>query len=85
MFGRGGGLDLNEMGVDAVVVCGCTTTGCLLAAVDGCGVSLRRVVVCDHYVLVDEVGMFDVDVKHREGVGETQAVSKVIEVGCEHI
>lgn len=78
--------DLTAMGIDTVVVCGCTTSGCVRATVvDACGLGYHTIVVReavgDRHPLVHEVSLFDMDAKYGDVVDEADAVSHMTRVG----
>jgi maleamate amidohydrolase len=74
--------NLGRLGVDTVVVCGLTTSGCVRAtAVDACGLGFRTIVVRDavgdRHRLVHEVSLFDIDAKYGDVVTEDEAVTAI--------
>lgn len=78
--------ELTEMGVDTLVVCGCTTSGCVRASVvDACGLGYHTIVVRDAVgdrdPLVHEVSLFDIDTKYGDVVGEAEAVARMVGTG----
>lgn len=75
---------LTAMGVDTVVVAGCTTSGCIRATVvDGCSHGYRVVVpesaVGDRAVDPHEANLFDINAKY----GDVRPVGEVTEYLCE--
>jgi maleamate amidohydrolase len=73
-------ISLRDAGVDTVVVCGLTTSGCVRAtAVDACGLGFRTIVVReavgDRHPLVHEVSLFDLDAKYADVVAESDAIA----------
>jgi len=76
--------DLTKLGIDTVVLCGCTTSGCVRAsAVDSCGLGFKTLVVReavgDRHPLVHEVGLFDLDGKYADVIDEKTAVAAMFE------
>lgn len=76
-------LELAEMGIDTLVVCGCTTSGCVRASVvDACGLGYHTIVVRqavgDRNPLVHEVSLFEIDAKYGDVVDETKALSSMV-------
>lgn len=72
--------DLQRLGIDTVVMCGCTTSGCVRAsAVDACGFGFKTLVVRDavgdRHRLVHEVSLFDLDAKYADVIDEAAAVA----------
>jgi maleamate amidohydrolase len=83
-FGTGLADHLTGLGTDTVVVCGCTTSGCVRAsAVDSCGLGFKTLVVReavgDRHPLVHEVSLFDLDAKYADVIDEKTAVSAMLE------
>lgn len=75
---------LTDVGVDAAVFCGCTTSGCVRATtVDarslGYYVILVRDAVGDRHRLVHKVSLFDIDAKYGDVVDEASAIAVI---GC---
>lgn len=71
---------LSAMGVDTVIVCGTTTSGCVRATVvDACALGYHALVVRDavgdRHPLVHEVSLFDMDAKYGDVIGEEDAVA----------
>jgi maleamate amidohydrolase len=78
--------DLHAAGIDTVLVCGATTSGCVRAsAVDSCGAGFRTLVVRDavgdRHPLVHEVSLFDLDSKYADVIDEASAVAGILARG----
>ncbi|KAJ9144245.1 putative N-carbamoylsarcosine amidase [Pleurostoma richardsiae] len=73
---------LNALGVDTIVLCGVSTSGCVRAtAVDACGYGFRCMVVeeasGDRSVEIQRATLFDLDARFADVVGEAEAVEKM--------
>ena len=73
---------LNALGVDTIVLCGVSTSGCVRAtAVDACGNGFRCKVVeeasGDRSVDIQRATLFDLDARFADVVGEQEAVEKM--------
>jgi nicotinamidase-related amidase len=71
---------LKEMGIDTVILCGVSTSGCVRAsAVDGCSLGYRVIVasdaVADRAPEPHEMALFDIDAKY----GDVMSSSEIIE------
>lgn len=70
---------LVSQGVDTLVICGCTTSGCVRAsAVDACSIGLRPIVVRDavgdRVPLSHLISLFDIDLKYGDVVALDEAL-----------
>jgi maleamate amidohydrolase len=83
-FGTGLADHLTRLGTDIVVVCGCTTSGCVRAsAVDSCGLGFNKTLVVrqavgDRHPLLREVSLFDLDAKYAAVIDEKTAASAIL-------
>jgi len=73
---------LTALGVDTIVLCGVSTSGCVRAtAVDACGYGFRCMVVeeasGDRSVKIQRATLFDLDARFADVVGEAEAVEKM--------
>ncbi|CAK7216715.1 hypothetical protein SCUCBS95973_002900 [Sporothrix curviconia] len=73
---------LNALGVDTIVLCGVSTSGCVRAtAVDACGHGFRCMVVeeasGDRSVEIQRATLFDLDACFADIVSEAEAVEKI--------
>ena len=73
---------LNKMGIDTVVVCGCTTSGCVRASViDAMQHGFRAIVprecVADIAEEPHEANLFDIDSKYGDVVGIEEVVDQI--------
>lgn len=69
-----------SQGVDTLVICGCTTSGCVRAsAVDACSIGLRPIVVRDavgdRAPLSHLISLFDIDLKYGDVVSLDEALA----------
>ena len=73
---------LNKMGIDTVVVCGCTTSGCVRASViDAMQHGFRAIVprecVADIAEEPHEANLFDIDSKYGDVVGIEEVIDHI--------
>lgn len=73
---------LTALGVDTVVLCGVSTSGCVRAtAVDSCGYGFRTIVVDeasgDRSMEIQRATLFDLDARFADVVAEKEAVEKL--------
>lgn len=85
-FGTQLNSELAARGVDTLVVCGTTTSGCVRATVvDACGLGYHTIIVRDavgdRHPLVHEVSLFDMDAKYGDVVREDDVVAAFAAIG----
>jgi maleamate amidohydrolase len=79
---------LLSRGVDTLLICGCSTSGCVRAsAVDACSSGLRTIVVAeavgDRAPLSHRIALFDLDLKYADVVGLADALQALAAAGSE--
>lgn len=86
-FGTSLASTLVAMGVDTLIITGCSTSGCIRAtAVDGLQYGFRVMVVrdCvgDRHPAPHEANLFDIDSKYGDVIGRDEAIAQLLNHSC---